>query len=79
MVDSGSHDEPPMYEPIAHLWDYRNGQAPAEVEANARLIAAAPDLLAVLEECADYIASAHTNYNPFVIDARAAIEKAKGQ
>ena len=49
-------------------------------EANARLVAAAPDLLAALEECQAeiHIECGLTDY-PSCIRARAAIAKAKGE
>lgn len=53
------------------------------VEANARLIAAAPDLLAALEEMAAVFGWQSPNANPAVdtaiAAARAAIAKAKGK
>lgn len=53
----------------------RFGQNPAEVEANARLVAAAPDLLAALE----YVMSAHGEQLTDALEAaRAAIAAAKG-
>lgn len=51
-----------------------------EAEANARLIAAAPDLLAALEECL-LNSDIHGKYGPparSLEKARAAIAKAKG-
>ena len=50
---------------------------PEEAEANARLIAAAPDLLAALEE----LCLAPNKHRPeeYWEDARAAIAKAKGE
>ena len=63
-----------------------HGHTLAESEANARLIAAAPELLAALEKMCDVVAAASfkgfsptekdgNDYN----DARSAIAKAKGQ
>jgi hypothetical protein len=43
------------WEMIAELWNWKNGEAPEEVKANARLIAAAPELLAALEMAHDEI------------------------
>jgi hypothetical protein len=61
----------------------------AEAEANARLIAAAPDLLAALVNCMDILGRAESNASgmgaewdyvgPRVAAARAAIAKATGQ
>ena len=51
-------------------------------DANARLIAAAPDLLEALKEAQDYIASEERAYemvNPVAVMARAAIAKAEGR
>lgn len=50
-----------------------------EDEANARLIAAAPDLLATLEECADWMCEAHEGSDQWERGqaAYAAITKAK--
>jgi hypothetical protein len=43
------------WEMIAELWNWKNGEAPEEVKANARLIAAAPQLLAALEANMNWI------------------------
>jgi len=53
------------------------GRSPA-CEANARLIAAAPELLEVLEELADQYQYVH-EFDAFYERARAAIAKAKGE
>ncbi len=62
-----------------HLLGRRNGN---EVEANARLIAAAPELLEALEELANRAAEIHGTARhtvmPLVHKARAAIAKATG-
>lgn len=52
-----------------------------EMEANARLIAAAPDLLAALVKCEDLLAELETGgaENPELGIARAAIRKALGE
>jgi hypothetical protein len=53
----------------------------AEIEANARLIAAAPDMLAALKELirfVDSVGSEHINRVPFAA-ARAAIAKAESR
>ena len=52
---------------------------PCSIDANARLIAAAPDLLAALEDIV-YLADTSDFYLPrnWLADARAAIAKAEG-
>jgi len=56
-----------------------------EAEANARLIAAAPDLLAALQDTLRMLEAAHrelgmfTAHNKRIIAARAAIAKATGE
>jgi hypothetical protein len=54
-----------------------------EMEANARLIAAAPELLEALEELYHLIDDAHDGDRVFTLElaqkAKAAIEKARGQ
>ena len=75
--------------PITILWDWndhkRNGEAPEEVKANARLIAAAPDLLAAckafIEATFIDLDSVFTPSDKLVkahVLARAAIAKAEG-
>lgn len=56
-----------------HFDDYR------EVDANARLIAAAPDLLEALERAVDRLEGAGLFYSEAAIRARAAIAKATGE
>ena len=62
--------------------DARSRHAEAERDANARLIAAAPELLAALEKTAAVFGWQSPNANPTVdaaiAAARAAIAKAKG-
>ena len=62
--------------------DMEGAQSP-ECEANARLIAAAPDLLEALEMCTKAMASVLPDFNPYdqaaYDKARAAIAKAKGE
>lgn len=48
-------------------------------EANARLIAAAPDLLTALEEVLPHVEFSHRQFKAEVDAARAAIAKATGQ
>ena len=59
------------------------GAQSPECEANARLIAAAPDLLEALEMCTKAMASVLPDFNPYdqaaYDKARAAIAKAKGE
>lgn len=54
-----------------------------EADANARLIAAAPELLEALEMCTKAMASVLPDFNPYdqaaYDKARAAIAKAKGE
>lgn len=60
-------------EPVASLPEQWDNQ-----EANARLIAAAPELLTELQECVEYI-KAHGGPRSLVGLAEKAIAKAKGQ
>lgn len=57
------------------------GEAPwsDETSANARLIAAAPDMLEALKECLEAFAALGIDATLPVLHARAAIAKAKGQ
>ena len=56
-----------------------NRSTPEETEANAHLIAAAPDLLAALEDCANWLSrSVRDDDREMAEDARAVIAKAKG-
>jgi len=55
-----------------------HGKDIAEIEANAALISAAPELLQALEELANCGAEAWGEDRPCVADARAAIAKARG-
>lgn len=72
---------------VASVNQYPNG---AESDANARLIAAAPELLAALKSCADFMQAWANNpkhvtqnrinaFNEQAKFARDAIAKAKGQ
>jgi hypothetical protein len=67
-------------------WDFAEVQVNpdnAQGEANARLIAAAPELLAALEELYHLIDDAHDGDRVFTLElaqkAKAAIAKARGQ
>lgn len=68
----------------AGLWDSKRTQviSPEECMANARLIAAAPELLEALEEFYHLIDDAHDGDRVFTFElaqkAKAAIAKAKG-
>lgn len=69
---------------IAIVNDGYKSPSVAESEANARLIAVAPDMLAALKECALQIAQTHnrklTSDEQIALDnARAAIAKATGE
>ncbi|MFD1693877.1 hypothetical protein ACFSHR_27185 [Azotobacter chroococcum] len=52
---------------------------PAELEANARLICAAPDLLQALEDCTALLSCYKEEHEQCMRDARAAIARATGQ
>lgn len=58
----------------------RNGRGHRnpEVQANARLIAAAPELLAALEEAVNLLVE-HAGAHPSIDDSAAAIAKARGE
>ena len=69
-----------------HLRVGKSERSLAEAEANARLIAAAPDLLEALKvgytETMDYIQRNHlsgSENNQWLVLARAAIDKATGE
>ncbi len=72
-------DEKPILE-IGMGYDGQwGGESPND--ANARLIAAAPDLLAALKKLADHFEAemrAHNGIPPLLFNARAAIAKAEG-
>ena len=48
-------EEEDHWESIVERWDYRDGEAPDEVKANAHLIAAAPELLEACRLALRYI------------------------
>lgn len=48
-------------------------------EANARLIAAAPDLLVALEEALHWFEGEHASSHPTTVRMQAAIAKARGE
>lgn len=70
--------------PAAHVelarvvgpWSGSSWYGPAEAAANGRLIAAAPELLAALRQCADRLGE--MDCGPELEAARAAIAKAEG-
>lgn len=68
------------YEVSAPTWFPYNASAQDEetAEANARLMASAPDLLEALEAFVDGVVPEDPN-NTLWVEARAAIAKAKGQ
>lgn len=51
----------------------------AEVMANARLIAAAPDLYAALVEVEEWLKNEFKESDPLLVQCRAALQKANGQ
>lgn len=55
------------------------GSAATNWEANARLIAAAPDLLEALEALLDYAESGWDHFPDVSVNARAAIARARGE
>jgi hypothetical protein len=59
--------------------DNNYAEAYEEAKANARLMAAAPDLLDALEAMIDSGEIAHCCSSPLVILAKKAIDKAKGE
>ena len=69
--------------PICEAYDKTGAMNPNEIAANARLIAAAPELLELLERAVGRLEIAHRNgdsiMKEWVIDARAAILKATGE
>jgi hypothetical protein len=63
----------------AHVYGYRSTPQ-EELEANARLMAAAPELLSALQAIADlYDTDEGCRSTPEYINARAAIKKATGE
>lgn len=69
--------------PICEAYDKTGAMNPNEIAANARLIAAAPELLELLERAVGRLEIAHRNgdsiMKEWVIDARAAVAKATGE
>jgi hypothetical protein len=61
----------------AWIADLRDAMSPDERRANARLITAAPDLLAALQDCAEFLESIDRG-EKIAKAARAAIAKATG-
>jgi hypothetical protein len=66
------------YRRIAAVQDYGLGSDPEVDEANARLIAAAPDLLAAMTLILDRLATSPMQDDELAATIRAAIKKAKG-
>lgn len=62
-------------------WIHREGSGPQTIEANARLIAGAPDLLDALKVILELASDVLSNpkYDGIVSDARYAIAKAEGR
>ena len=73
------------YETVAHVSTRFTGTMeridPAVIEANARLIAAAPELLSALKEARDYVLTAGTEKDmaPVIETIDRAIAKAEGR
>ena len=69
--------------PICEAYDKTGAMNPDEIAANARVIAAAPELLELLERAVGRLEIAHRNgdsiMKEWVIDARTAIAKATGE
>lgn len=68
--------------PSGHMAGSRDGTWRERAEANARLIAAAPELLAALEGLVAHVEDDHVLHDGDcdpVVQARAAIAKAKGE
>ncbi len=59
--------------------DCRQSNGRAADLANARLIAAAPDMLAALKACAERLAYLGEDHEAWTVDAHAAIAKADGR
>ena len=88
--DTGMNDSGCILDSIGHViitdiyGTFKNGRTTGEAEANARLIAAAPDLLAALEELvqASYDSVNGKQYAPYHVEelgrATVAIAKARG-
>ena len=81
----GFHVADETHGSIRHICEFYDGteaMPPEEVEANARLIAAAPELLGVLERAIRRLEIAHANgdsiMREWIVDARAALAKATG-
>jgi hypothetical protein len=65
---------------IASIWHQSGGSHDeSQNEPNARLIAAAPDLLAVVQQIANWPGDAFRVGDALIAEARAAIAKAEGR
>lgn len=74
----GEYPEPPVWEPICILDQRTEGEPNQQAQANARLIAAAPELLAALKGLETAMVQLGKEHHREVAVARAAILKAEG-
>ena len=65
--------------PICEFYDGTEAMPPEEVEANARLIAAAPELLEALTDCVEHMHWTQPQGEAALKKAKAAIAKATGE
>ena len=72
-ITVGVEFAPDMFDIVATVWDWKDGEACEVIKANARLIAAAPDMLATLKALMD---DRH-NWEAW-LDAENVIAKAEG-
>ena len=83
--DTGMNDSGCILDSIGHVivtdiyGTFKNGRTTGEAEANARLIAAAPDLLVAVEMAEDYIQHIRPKVPAWYVQTiKAAIAKARG-